>query len=199
VECLDQESVEQQFFYALTNPVKDGLADCIVSWKGFSSYPALALGEDVNYTYIDRTAWHNAGGKKSKKAIQAFTKTIRLKFTPLPGWENLKPNQRQTKIKRECRALEQKFRQERKETGIPVMSKAKLDKIDQRDRPKTKPKRTPKPLCHASTKEAAKAYKESLREFLTEYRITSAYYRQGFYDIEFPQGSLKPPLMTVQV
>ncbi|MDX2480470.1 MAG: hypothetical protein QNK24_09035, partial [Desulfuromusa sp.] len=49
VECLDNESVEQQFFYAMTNPVKDDLVDRIAHWKGFSSYDQLALGKDNVY------------------------------------------------------------------------------------------------------------------------------------------------------
>jgi hypothetical protein len=198
VECIDDLSLEQQFFYAMTNPVKDGLVDRVAQWKGFSSYNALALGQIEAYTYFDRTAWHRAGGVKSKKSIQAFAKTIRLNYSPLPQWESLTPSQRQAKIRRECRALEQRFREERKQTGRTVMSPGRLERTDHRDRPRTRPQRTKKPLCHASTVEGAKAYEESLREFLNAYKIASTLYRSGVLEVEFPSGSIRPPLLTVQ-
>ncbi len=198
VECVDNPSAEQQFFYAMTNPAKDGLVDRVAHWKGFSSYNVLARGEDEVFTYIDRTAWHRAGGKKSKKPLQAFNNSIRIEYTPLPSWESMTPPQRQAHIRREVRALEQKFRKERKASGRPAMIRAKLEKLDHRDRPKVKPPRTKKPLCHASSKEAAELYEESFREFLNAYRIASAHYRMGALDTEFPHGSIKPPLLSVQ-
>jgi hypothetical protein len=195
VECLDNESVAQQMGYAMTNPVKDGLVDKTSHWKGFSSYGAVARGEDPVYTYFDRTAWHNAGGVRSKKPLQAFMKTIRLEYTPSPGTEHLSENQRQAMIRRECRALEQQFREERRQNEKTVMSETKMEKLDPRDRPRSKPKRTRKPLCHAATKEAAQAYVESFRAFLDAYRVASCSYRSGCGDVDFPSGSFKPPLI----
>ena len=57
-ECVDTESVQAQFEYALTNPVKDGLVEKVSHWKGFSSYPQLSQGKDEVFTWFDRTAWH---------------------------------------------------------------------------------------------------------------------------------------------
>jgi hypothetical protein len=198
VECVDNQSAEQQFFYAVTNPVKDGLVEKVSHWKGFSSYAALALGEEEVYTYYDRTAWHRAGGKKSKKPLEAFVKKIRLTYTPLPGWEGMKASQRQAMIRRECRELEQRFEEERQRSRSPAMGVEKLERVDHRDRPKTRPTSGRKPLCHASTAEGAKTYKESLLEFLNAYRIASAYYRSGVLDVAFPAGSIRPPLIYVQ-
>ncbi len=199
VECVDDLSAEQQFFYAMTNPVKDGLVDRVAHWKGFSSYNALARGQDEVFTYINRTAWHRAGGKKSKKPLQAFAETIRIKYSPLPKWESMTPSQRQAHIRREVRALEKKLRNEREAEGRGVMGPVKLEKLDHRERPKTRPPKTKKPLCHASNREAAELYEESFREFLNAYRIASTHYRMGALDTVFPYGSIKPPLLSVQV
>jgi hypothetical protein len=195
-ECVENESVHQQFEYALTNPVKDGLVERVAEWKGFSSYDYLAKGEDPVFTYIDRTAWHKAGGERSKKPLEAFVKRIRLEFTPLPGTEQMKPSARQAEIRRRCRELEQVFREEREREGRKVMSETELKKLDPRDRPKSKPKRTRKPLCHAASAEAAKAYQEAHREFLNAYRIASQAYRSGCHDVAFPSGSFRPPLIV---
>ena len=194
-ECLDDESAMQQLFYAMTNPVKDGLVERAAHWQGFSSYDALALGRDEVYTYIDRTAWHKAGGEKKGKAKEAFTKSIRLHFTPLPGMSGLSAGARQSLIRRHCRELEQHFREERARTGRGVMSKGRLSRLDYRDRPKERAERTRKPLCHAASVEAVKAYRESHKEFLKSYRRASASYRLGDAAAGFPRGSFKPPLI----
>jgi hypothetical protein len=194
-ECLDNESTMQQMGYAMTNPVKDGLVERAVHWKGFSSFGALATGENPAYTYIDWTAWHKAGGVRSGKAPEAFTKSIHLAFRPLPGTEHLSAGERQSRIRRYCGALEQSFREERERTGQRVMGKARLEKLDHRDRPKSKPVRSRKPLCHAASKETALAYIDSFREFLKAYRAASCSYRLGCEDVEFPAGSFKPPLI----
>jgi hypothetical protein len=195
IECLDHQSAVDKMFYSMTNPVKDGLVDRTAHWEGFSSYPALACGKSPVYTYIDRTAWHKAGGLRSKKPLGAFTKTIRLEFTSLPGWAHLTADQQAAQARRECRILEQQYRKERQRNGREVMGKAKMEKLDHRDRPKSKPVRTRKPLCHAASKEAAQAYIESFKDFLKAYREASCSYRSGCSDVVFPSGSFKPPLI----
>ena len=199
VECVDGPSLERQLLYAMANPVKDGLAERVARWGGFSSYNALARGEAETFTYVDRTAWHRQGGARSGRPAEAFTRSVRLEYTPLPQWEGMRPEKRQALIRRECRALEKRFREEREEAGRRAMSAAEMARLDHRDRPKSRPERTRKPLCHASTREAAEQFEEEYRRFLKAYAIASVYYRQGVWDVEFPRGSLKPPLMTVQV
>jgi len=196
VECLDNESAQRQFGYALTNPVKDGLVERVEHWKGFSSYEYLAKGKDPVFTYIDRTAWHRAGGVKSGKPLGVFTETIRLVFTPLPGMEHLSEGQRQAQTRRQCRELEQQFREERAREGKTVMGAARMAKVGHRDRPKTTPPKTPKPLCHASSLGARKAYKAAFCAFLDAYYNASAQYRAGNWEAEFPKGSFRPPLIV---
>jgi len=196
VECLDDLSVEQQFEYALLNPVKDGLIDSIRHWKGFSSYGALAQGKDPVYTYVDRTAWWKAGGPNSLKPPEAFTKTVRLKYTPLPGTEHLTDGQRQARLRRRVRELEKQYREERILEGKPAMTAARMNKVDHRDRPTKRAKRTPKPLCHASTGYARESFKKAHRAFLDAYRAASAAYRDGAWNTEFPAGSFRPPLIV---
>jgi len=193
--CLDNESALEAFGYAVTNPVKDGLVERVAHWKGFSSYQALGRGEDPAYTYIDWSAWHDAGGERSGKPPQEFTKVIHLHFTPLPGMEGMSPGERQSKVRRQCRELEQKFREEREREGKKVMSPARLEKLDHRDRPSKPAKKKRKPLCHAATAEAVFEYIKKHREFLKAYRAASIAYRSGNFETEFPKGSFRPPLL----
>jgi len=192
-EAVDDRSLEQQLFYAVTNVVKDGLVDRVAHWKGFSSYKQLATGEVEKFHYIDWSAWHRAGGFKSKKKPEAFMKSVTVDLSPLPAWEHMPPHKRQAYFRREVRKLEQHFREQRELEGRPAMGKRKLEKIDPRDRPKTPAKNTRAPICHASTIEAAEEYKDALRAFLDQYWYASDMWRRGIHNVEFPRGSYRPP------
>jgi len=192
-EAVDDLSLEQQLFYAVTNVVKDGLVDRVAHWKGFSSYKQLATGEVEKFYYIDWTAWHKAGGKKSKKKPEAFVKSVKVELSPLPGWEHMPAHKRQAYFRREIRKLEQKFRDERSVEGRSAMGKRTLEKLDPRDRPKNPAEHTRAPVCHAATVEAADEYREALAAFLEQYWTASGMWLRGFHDVEFPRGSFRPP------
>ena len=192
-EAVDDMSLEQQLFYAVTNIAKDGLVEKVSHWKGFSSYKQLATGELERFHYVDWTAWHRAGGPRSKKKPEAFLKTVTVNLCPLPAWEHMPTHKRQAFFRREVRRLEQEFQEQRTKEGRFAMGKRKLEKLDPRERPKTPSKHTRAPICHASSKEAAQEYKESLRNFLEQYWYASGMWRRGFNDVEFPKGSYRPP------
>ena len=198
-ECLDNASLEQQFFYAMTNPVKDGLVERVAHWRGFSSYDALALGKDEVFEYYDRTAWNKGGGKRNKKPIQAYAQTARIEYTPLPSWSHMSSRSRQAYIRKEVRFMEKVFRKERELAGRTAMGPARLAKLDPRSRPRSKPERTRKPICHSSCPERAREYEQAFKEFLSSYKKASALYRSGVLDAEFPSGSFRPPLICVCV
>jgi hypothetical protein len=196
VHCADNESVEDRFFYALLNPVKDGLCERIAHWGGYSTYAALGEGKRETYTYIDRTAWNKQGGKLSKKPLKAFEKTIQLRLTPLPGWEGLTASQRQTRIRRRVRELEAQYREEREREGRAAMTAARMEKVDPRDRPKLVAEKTRKPLCHAASVAARDAYEAEYGEFRQAHRQASLRFLSGDFGAVFPGGSFRPPLIA---
>ena len=211
-EAIDDPSVEQQLLYAVTNPVKDGLVDRIAHWKGASSYRQLATGEVDRYTFINRTAYHRAGGKRGKRPLEAFRESVDVQLTPIPAWAAMPPKERQALFRRRVRQLEREFREERELEGRRAMTRRAMEKVDPRDRPKNPPERSPQPLCHASTLEAAQEYAEGHRV----YRDACSYASQLYLDAHrrivagqrpassleeiaqlFPRGSLKPPVLLV--
>jgi len=196
-EATDDSAAEQQLFYAVTNVVKDGLVDRVEHWGGVSSYRQLATGQVDTYTYIDRTAWHRAGGVSSGKPPEAFTRTVTLELTPLPGWEGMSPSKRQAHFRREVRRMERHFRDERARKGRGVMGKSRLAKVDPRDRPKSRREKTRQPLCHSSTLEGAKEYEALLREYMDRYYRASDMWMRGVWDVEFPAGAIRPPPLMV--
>lgn len=196
-EATDDASLEQQLLYAVTNPVKDGLVERVAHWKGVSSYHQLATGAVDRYTYTDWTAWHRAGGKRSKKPPEAFTETVEVELSPLPAWEGLPAHKRQALFRRRVRELEQDYREQREREGRRVMGKRKLEKLDPRARPKTRKPRTRQPLVHASTVAGRREFEAGWRSYLEAYYRASNQYLEGLHDVEFPTGSFKPPLINV--
>ena len=150
------------------------------------------------FTYVDWTAWHKAGGKRSGKPISAFTKTVSVELSPIPAWEHLSASKRQALFRKRVRQMEQDLREERQRAGRGVLGATKLSKLDPRDRPKGRPVvKSRKPVCHASSVEVAEEYKKSLRDFLDRYWEASGKWLSGMLDVEFPAGSIRAPLLQV--
>jgi len=195
-EAVDDLSLEQQLLYAVTNPVKDGLVDRTAHWKGFSSYNQLATGKVERFSYINWTAWHQAGGAKGKRAPEEFLEWTEVKLTPIPSWERLPAHKRQAMFRRRVRQLEQDYRAVRERDGRRPMGPRKLSRLDPRARPKgEKAERRRQPLCHASTPAGAREYEKRLRGFLEQYYYASGMWMEGVLDVKFPAGSFKPPLI----
>ena len=194
-EAIDDLSLEQQLFYAVTNPVKDGLVDRVAHWKGFSSYQQLATGKVERFSYINWSAWHRTGGGKPP---EAFTELVEVRLSPLPAWERMAEHKRQTLFRRRVRQLEQLYRTEREQEGKRAMGPKRLAKVDPRDRPKRPhQKQGNQPLCHASTPEGAMEYKRQYRAFLEQYYYASGLWMEGVLDAPFPAGSFKAPLIRI--
>ena len=196
-EAIDDQSLEQQLFYSVTNMVKDGLVDKVTHSKGFSCYSSLATGKTEKYWYYDRTAWWKQGGPLGRKPLSAFKKWVKVKFEPIPTWENVPEHKWQAHFRREVRCVEQTERSTREKEQRRPLGPVKLSKLDPRSRPRTTKKRTKQPLCHASDMEAAAAYKREWRVFLDAFYRASGKFLSGNYHVEFPDGSFRPPLVSL--
>ena len=150
-----------------------------------------------NEVYFDRTAWWKKGGPSGKYGLEEFIQWLPLYISPLPHWERLTVYQRQTRFRKCLREYEEKFREERRVKNRTVVGVKGLQKLNQRDRPKSDNKRDIQPLCHASTEERREEYKEKYRETQKERMIASMAFRQGCFEIAFPTGAFPPPLKSI--
>ena len=105
--------------------------------------------------------------------------------------------QRQTWMRTQVRKIVDDCKNKRKEQDKTVIGKQVLFEEDPRNRPKNPKKSEPAPLCHASDKETAKEFKKQWREFMNQFIPASADYRNGCHEREFPEGSYRPPLVTI--
>jgi hypothetical protein len=195
--CLDDASAEQKLVYAMVNAVKDGQVERVNESPFFSTFHHLAFGEPLEYWYIDRTAWWKKGGLRRGNREKDHMKWVSFELSPLPGWETMSVHQRQTRFRHLVREAEEIAAHDREVEDRAVVGVPALRRLDPRDRPR-KPKRSGlQPLCHAADPVLRKAYKRDWREFLKAYRAASIAYRAGDFEIDFPDGSFRPPLITM--
>ena len=190
--CEDDESAEQKLFYALANPVKDGLVAKVSQSPFFSTYRALAVGETLKHWYIDWEAFWEAGGERNRRLRpKDFIRWVSVELSPLPSWEEMPEHRRQTRVRREVSEIE---RESERDSVIGVRA---LLEQDPRDRSEVPADSGPQPLCHAASKEAYLAYRDRYREFCREYAAASLDYRNGMWERQFPSGSFRPPLIRL--
>jgi len=195
---LDDPSAEQQFLYAATNVVKDGLVDRVSQSPFFNTYNHFAFGKRLRYWWIEWAKYDLAGGKRNQSIHpKDFLKWGELKFGCLPEWEGLSVHQKQTRFRQQVREIEEDNRQRRRDERRTVVGVPGLYAVDPRDRPVSPKGSGPEPLCHAMSRETRQAYQELWREFVKEHRKASFDYRSGYYEREFPQGSFRPPITTI--
>ena len=87
---------------------------------------------------------------------------------------------------------------ERRAEGIvTVKGMSKIEQESPFAKPRQPRKKRPDPLCHADTEAEREAYEAEYREIVTAHRLASSAYRSGCYDVEFPIGTFRPPLVKV--
>ena len=196
--CLDDEAAEARWLYAMTNTVKDGLVEKVSESPFFNTYKHQAFGEPLKFWWINWTAFYKAGGWDNKKIHpKMFLEWGELEITPLPHLQDLPEHKRQTRVRQTIREhehliAEQRTAQERTVIGVPA-----LYKVDPRDRPKNPKHSGPQPLCHTTDKKLRREFEERWRAHVSEHKKASFDYRQGYYEREFPEGSFRPPLITI--
>ncbi|MBI4616691.1 MAG: transposase [Planctomycetes bacterium] len=184
----DDEKLIERIVYVLTNPAKANLVDSIDNWPGLSSAPESLHRQSRTFCIFARTAWHKAGRPDDKKPFQEF---VRLEVAPPPGWEHLRPAECARRLRELVYAREEELRRERKAQGKKVLGVRRILQASPTDR-SAHPKKSPRPLCHASTRELWDEYRAHYAQFLELYRIASKRYRDGETDVAFPPGSFPP-------
>ena len=200
IPIVDQDALIERLLYAATNVVKDGLVEKTSHWPGCSTYEQMAHGTRQTFTYFDRTRWWLAGGRWKKIPIENFIKRIEVEIAPLPGWEHLPSHESQSRFRRLIKEKEQALSEIREREGRPVLGKSGLMRVDPKSSPESPKKPTPMPKCHASTKQKRESFiNDVLKPFWDKYREAAGRFLSGDYCVEFPSGSIPPPIVTVRV
>jgi len=192
VIVVDEDAQVERVHYIMSHGVKEDLVWDPEHWPGATSLPTLIHGDVLTGTYYDRTAFHRAKRQGNDVTLADFATTCEVPITKLPCWAHLNDQDYQER----CRKLLETIREDAKarfrRDCITPMGPRAIRRQSPHSRPK-RPKRTPAPLCHASTPHARKEFRREYRSFVSKYREASARYRAGERDVLFPQHCFPPP------
>jgi hypothetical protein len=113
---------------------------------------------------------------------------------PLPCWEGLG----EEGMQRAVRGLLEEVEAEARAQGRTALGARAV----QVQHPHTRPerlKRSPRPLGHASTRQALRELREQYRAFVSAFREAAARWRQGDFSARFPLFSFPPRILPGRV
>jgi hypothetical protein len=112
----------------------------------------------------------------------------------LPCWEGLEEEERQ----RAVRGLVEGVEAEARARATPVLGARAVRAQHPHTRPEHR-KRSPRPLGHASTRQALKALREQYRAFVAAFREAAARWMRGDFSASFPPFSFPPRIVPGRV
>ena len=112
---------------------------------------------------------------------------VELAVEPLPCWNRLGETERQRAVREWVEAVESEARAQDK----PVLGARAVSAQQPHTRPEHL-KRSPRPLGHASTRQALKELRGQYRTFVAAFREAAARWRRGDFLVIFPRFSFPP-------
>jgi REP element-mobilizing transposase RayT len=190
---VDDEGCADRQGYLLDNPTKANLVQQPEHWPGLNLAWGFGDADELDFEYLDRTAWHHAGEPKD---LSPFFRTVTLVLSPLPSCEGLSReacrNSVQRFIEQAHAKHEAKQSPEQRAARKPPLGVDKVLFAAFDTRPK--PARNKRPYVFGSAA-ACRAYTEAHVVRVQAYRELSARYRAGERNLQFPEGMYPPPLI----
>ena len=192
IEVVDEAAMVDRQRYFFAHGCKENLVADPEQWPGVSSLPAQIHGRALQGTWFDRTAEGRARRRGKNPEPRAFATVYDVPLAPLPCWAHLSAQQQRRRYKDLLAAVRAEARANRQQSGRAPLGVQKVLQQHPHSRPLTT-KRSPAPLCHASTREARLKYRHTYRELVVNYRRASHRFRQGDTTVQFPLHCFPPP------
>jgi REP element-mobilizing transposase RayT len=189
---LDDAALVGRLRYVLAHGVKEGLVEKCAQWPGLTCLPQLLgparrLFRWFNWTKRWSNRRHEDRAGAQGRFAQEWAEPVELEVAPLPCWEGLSEEQRQ----RAVRGLLEQVEAEARARDTPVLGVRAV----RAQHPHTRPehlKRSPRPLGHASTRQALLELREHYRAFVAAFREAAARWMRGDFSACFPLFSFPP-------
>ena len=193
----------------LSNTVKEDLVASASDWEGLHCAEALIDGKPLSGIWYARSEESEAKRQAERRAARrgtaveeiargAFMVPYELKLAPLPCWAQLPPATIRKQVAQMVAEIEAEAAARRAELGIEPIGMDRIRNQNPLGR-STKSKRSPKPLCHAATKDMRERMKRAHRGFVEMFREASLMVRLGrVAEAVFPKGSFPPSLPFVR-
>jgi REP element-mobilizing transposase RayT len=189
---LDDTALVGRLRYVLAHGVKEGLVEKCAQWPGLTCLPQL-LGAARRlfpwFNWTKRWSKRGSGGRAEGEGrfAEQWAEPVELEVAPLPCWVEKSEKERQGAV----RELLQEVEAEACARGKPALGAQAV----QAQHPHTRPerlKRSPRPLGHASTRQALRELREQYRAFVAVFREAAARWRRGDFLARFPRFSFPP-------
>ncbi len=190
IPVLDDASAEERLGYIVSHGVKEGLVRRPEDWPGLSCVRQLKEGTSVAYRFF---CWARRWKKGQLRAggadlwSDAWSELVTLTLSPLPSWKGLNPLQR----KRRIEGLISGIVEDGKSHFKTVAGVARILSRGPLHRPANK-KKSPQPLCHASTSDARQEFLDIFRNWMAAFREASKRFREGEWTVQFPPWAFRP-------
>jgi len=192
---LDAEALVDRLVYTVTNPVKAGLCARAEQWPGVLLFAHGSEREPIPVSWIDRArercALVRAKRRRERRppASEPFRMQASLMIEPLPSQASVARDESPVFA---IEAREAELGAQRREAGLRPLGVAKVLAQSWRAAPR-RPKRSPRPLCHAANAALREAFREGYRAFVDLFYAASALLREGgALRIAFPDWSFPP-------
>ena len=184
--------------YLLSNSVKEGLCSSPMDWPGVHAARALVHGEKLEGFWFNRSKEWAARSQDRDYGTYDFATEYRVGLAQLPAFRDLSPNAYQNRVAELILEIEEEG--ELLRGGLPVAGVEKILSQNPFESPTRQPKRSPRPVFHARSREARKALWDELRAFLARYHEASEELHSGPLPLtasRFPEGCYPPALPFV--
>jgi hypothetical protein len=191
IPVLDDKATEARLRYILEHGCKEGLVRKPSDWPGASCLPALLHGKVLRGVWFDRTAEYRARRKGLWPDRYEFATYYDVPLTPIPCWSHLSLEERQLRAAQIVAEIKADTAKHAKERGSLPPGPEFVCTQDPHDRP-CKPNKSPAPLCHASSRQKRKLFREAYAEFSRLFFLASANLRVQQPRVLFPEYCFPP-------
>jgi REP element-mobilizing transposase RayT len=187
---LDKEAADGVLRYVLAHGVKERFVRHPSEWPGLSSFNMRRNKPTKKYYFYHwALRWKNGDEVEGAHELwdMRWAEEVSVKLTPLPDWMELSGEKQMQKLD----ALAAEIAEEGVHKFKKVIGREKVLKQDAHFRP-SKLKKSPSPVCFASTKERVDAFRELRRNFSAIFAEASAKFRKGEFNTPFPALAFRP-------
>jgi REP element-mobilizing transposase RayT len=190
---LDEEALLGRIRYILSHGVKEGLVASCREWPGLSSLPMMLDGERQRFRWFQWSdRWkERKRGKPCPRFDEKCAQVEQLALAPIPH----------SSFREECsrRRILERLIQAIQEHGALVhktfRGRAWVLAQSSQHRPE-RPARSPRPLCHTSSRKLLDELREKASAFTTLFKHASERWRSGDFSVTFPSGAHRPMVVV---